>query len=179
MLAAGRGQRMGADQTPKLLLPLRDGAPILAHAIRNLAALEPMEMIVVVRPDLNELSEAAMEAGKAKPTLNLRCVPNPRFAEGMGTSLAVGVAALSEGAKAVLVTLGDMPFVASGIIETLLTAYAREGKSITMPMYGRAVGPPTIFDRSAFPDLMKLEGEAGGRQLLALYPNQACLVQFL
>ena len=43
MLAAGRGKRMGdTGAVPsKLMLPLRDGQPVLAHALRSAAALEP------------------------------------------------------------------------------------------------------------------------------------------
>ena len=49
---------------------------------------------------------------------------------------------------------------------------------MTIPQYGGEVGPPTLFARQLFPDLLHLTGEAGGRQLLAKYPDQACLVPF-
>src|SRR5215213_7193129 len=51
LLAAGRGSRMGGD-VPKLLLPMQDGRPMLLHAVENAVKLEPLELIVVVRPDI-------------------------------------------------------------------------------------------------------------------------------
>ncbi len=133
-------------------------------------------MVVVVQPDAPELSNAVV--GAQDIALNVRCVPNPRYEEGMATSLASGVAALDDRIEAALVMLGDMPFVAPAIVETLMAAYVREHKAVTIPMYGSAVGPPTLFARQTFPDLLKLQGEVGGRQLLTMYPESACLVSF-
>ncbi len=159
-----------------MLLPLGDGEPVIRHAIRAAAVLVPADMVVVIRPDAPELSNAVIEAQDIAP--NLRCVLNSRYKEGMATSLASGVAALDDRIEAALVMLGDMPFVEPGIVETLMAAYVREHKPVTIPMYGGAVGPPTLFARQSFPDLLKLQGEVGGRQLLTMYPESACLVSF-
>src|SRR5438132_1425988 len=53
VLAAGRSRRMGGRQ--KLLLPWRDGEPILHHVAAAALAAHPLEVVVVVRPDLIEL----------------------------------------------------------------------------------------------------------------------------
>jgi molybdenum cofactor cytidylyltransferase len=169
VLAAGRGSRMGA--TPKLLLPLEDGRPIIRHAVGNALEWTPAEIVVVVRPDLPAIEEAL--AG-----LPVRCVPNPRYEEGMATSLAVGIGALSSRVEAVLVALGDEPYVDEQIVMQLTAAYLDEGKPITIPRYGEQVGPPTLFARSIFPELLMLEGDVGGRQLLSKYPDLVCLVPF-
>lgn len=178
VLAAGRGQRMGVEHGPKLLLPMGDGEPIIRHTIRTAAALEPAELVVVIRPDLPELADAITAACSFAPNVNIICVPNPRYQEGMATSLAAGVSALGERVEAALVMLGDMPFVAPGIVEGLIAAYASERKPVTIPVYGSEVGPPTLFSRQVFPDLEKMQGDVGGRQLLRAYPELACLVYF-
>jgi molybdenum cofactor cytidylyltransferase len=167
---------MGLERGSKLLLPLSDGQPIIAHTIRNAASLEPAELVVVIRPDLPELSDAIVGTRFAAP--NIKCVPNPHYQQGMGTSLAVGVAVLNGQIEAALVMLGDMPYVSPGIVEALVAAYVGECKLITIPVYGNAVGPPTLFARQTFPDLLGLQGEVGGRQLLTMYPGSACLVRF-
>jgi molybdenum cofactor cytidylyltransferase len=169
VLAAGRGLRMGVQ--PKLLLPLRDGRPVIWHAVSQAAALQPSELAVVVRPDLPEI-------GKAISDLPVRCIPNPRYEEGMGTSIAVGVAALGEGIQATLVMLGDEPEVNLAVVEKLVAAFLREGKQATIPLYGKEVGPPSLFSRELFPELMKLEGDTGGRQVVANRPGLVCLVPF-
>ena len=141
------------------------------HVARDALALGPFEVVVVVRPDLPEITGAL-------GGLPVRCVPNPRYEQGMGTSLAAGIAALQSEVEAVIVLLGDMPYVARDVIERLVSASLSERKPVTMPLYGSEVGPPTIFARQVFPELLRLEGEAGGRQLIAARPEIACLVPF-
>jgi len=171
ILAAGLGRRMGDAARPKLLLPWHDGKPILWHTVRNALSLELGEVIVVVRPDLPEMLEALRD-------LPVRCVPNPRYMEGMGTSLAVGIEALSEDAEAVLLMLGDEPDVSVDIVARLIEVYSRNGTPITIAKYGEQVGPPAIFARSIFPDLIRLDGDVGARQLIARHSEWACVVSF-
>jgi molybdenum cofactor cytidylyltransferase len=163
------------SDSSKLMLPLRDGKPIAWHSIRGAAALEPYELVVVVRPDQPTLTGIVDEAAQGERT---KCIMNHRYREGMGTSLSAGIEALDPGTQAALVMLGDMPFVAPHIIEALISAYQKEKKNITIPTYGTTVGPPTLFARAAFDDLRRLTGEAGGRQLVAMYPEAVCLVPF-
>jgi molybdenum cofactor cytidylyltransferase len=162
---------MGTDSPPKLLLPLEDGRPIVRHAADGALALEPSELIVVVRPDLPAVAAALVG-------LFLTCVPNPRYTDGMGTSLAIGVKSLAKSTRAVLVMLGDEPAVPSEIVQTLVGAYLHEHKPITIPTYGSQPGPPTLFSRSLFPELSSLEGDTGGRQLIARHPDLVCHVPF-
>jgi molybdenum cofactor cytidylyltransferase len=171
ILAAGRGTRMGSAHPSKLLLPWRDGKPILWHTVQSALSLGPGEVIVVVRPDLPEMVEALSD-------LPIRCVPNPSYEEGMGTSLAVGIGALGEEVEAAMLMLGDEPDVPRRIIERLVAAYQSEGKAITIPMYGKHIGPPAIFARRIFPELMRLEGDAGARSLVAQHSDWTCIVPF-
>jgi molybdenum cofactor cytidylyltransferase len=169
VLAAGRGTRMG--EAPKMLLPLSDGKTLLRHSVENALALQPAETLVVVRPDLPQLT-VSLEG------LSVRCVPNPRYQEGMGRSIAAGVQVLGPDIEAVLVVLGDEPFVAGRIFERLVEAFLRERKPVTIPRYGEQFGPPTIFSCKLFPLLAKLEGDTGGRQLVKQQPDLACVVPF-
>lgn len=156
---------------PKLLLRLRDGEAIVRHAVRGALRFEPLETLVVVQPHMPEIEQALDD-------LPVRCVPNPRYGEGMGTSLAAGVAALGKDAEGVLVILGDEPAVAPHIVQALIEAYLRECKAITIPCYGAQFGPPTIFSAEAFPLLRALGGDTGGRQLAAQHPKMTCIVPF-
>jgi len=169
ILAAGKGTRMG--EQPKLLLPLADGKPVLWHTTHYALSLSANEVIVVTRPDLPEMAQAICD-------LDVRCISNPRYAEGMATSLAAGIEALESSKDAALVMLGDEPYVNPLIIEALVSAYERERKPITMPLYGDQPGPPTLFARESFSDLVKLEGDTGGRQLARKHPAWVCFVPF-
>src|SRR5438477_12018025 len=142
MLAAGKGRRMGTGSAPgaKLLLPLGDGRPIVAHAVGNALALGPTELVVVVRPDTPEIATAAtlgLRFGSSPPGQSpIRYVTNPRHEEGMATSLAAGISALGDDIEATLVMLADMPRVDTGVVARLVSAYGRERKPIIIPLYG-------------------------------------------
>jgi molybdenum cofactor cytidylyltransferase len=167
VLAAGRSRRMGAQH--KLLLPWRDGEPILHHVVRAALAWGPLEVVVVVPPDTFALAGAL--AG-----LPARLVGNPQWTAGMGTSLAAGVAALGPAAQAALILLGDSPGVDPGIIAALVAAYQTTGQPIAVPFYGGEPGPPTLFARSMFPDLLRLQGDTGGRLIVRHYPDHVARV---
>ncbi len=169
VLAAGRGTRI--PHARKMLLPLKDGKTLLRHSVENVLALQPAETIVVVRPDLPEV-EHGLDG------LPVRCVTNPRYMEGMGTSIAAGILASGPEIEAALVALGDEPFVSGRIFEWLVAAFLRERMPVTIPRYGEQFGPPTIFSRELFPMLAELQGDTGGRQIVARQPELACVVPF-
>lgn len=160
---------MGTE--PKLLLRLQDGDPIIRHAVQGALRFEPLETVVVVQPHMPGIEQATSD-------LPVRCVPNLRYAEGMGTSLAVGVQALGKDTQGVLVLLGDEPVVTSHIVHELIQTYLRERKAITVPRYGTQFGPPTLFSREAFHMLGSLQGDTGGRQLAVRHAEMTCAVQF-
>ncbi|MGI8587296.1 MAG: nucleotidyltransferase family protein [Chloroflexia bacterium] len=169
VLAAGGSGRMGE---PKLLLPHpADGAPLLRHSVGGVLALEPLEVVVVLRHDLPAL-------GDALTGLTVRPVPNPDFAEGMSTSLRAALAALTPEAEAALVVLGDTPDVPASVFAALLSAYLAARRRITISVYGDISAPPTIFSRAAFPALASLTGDQGGRRAASLHPEWVERVEF-
>lgn len=170
VLAAGVGRRM--DRQPKLLLPMKDGKRILWHAVNNALCWQPSELLVVVRPDLPRLTQALSD-------LPVRCIENPRYLEGIGTSLAVGIAALGPEIRATFVLLADQPAVPSKIIEHVVEAYRQTGKLIVVPRYGDRIGPPTLFSSETFQELFGLSGDIGGRQIILRDPERVHTVSFL
>jgi molybdenum cofactor cytidylyltransferase len=169
VLAAGRSRRMGPQH--KLLLPWRDGEPILRHVVTSALAVQPTEVLVVVRPDMFALAGAVVG-------LPVRLVGNPAWEEGMGTSLAAGIAALAPATQAVLVLLGDSPDIDPAILAALVAAYQRTGLPIAIPIYGDDPGPPTLFGRALFPELLGLRGDTGGRLIVRHYPDHVARVPF-
>jgi molybdenum cofactor cytidylyltransferase len=155
----------------KLLLSMPDGRSILAHAVTNALSLRPLEVVVVVRPDLPALVDTLSG-------LPVQVVSNPRYDQGMGTSLAAGVTALRDSTQAVLVLLGDEPDVSPVLVQKLVQSYVSNKAAISVPTYGEQVGPPTLFSSDLFADLAFLQGDVGGRQLFALYPDRVCRVPF-
>jgi molybdenum cofactor cytidylyltransferase len=75
---------------------------------------------------------------------------------------------MSANAEGVLISLADHPFVTAPMLDRWLSAFRNDpslryvaGASGGVPM------PPVLWSRAAFPSLETLEGDAGGRQLIA------------
>jgi len=153
LLAAGSGRRFGGD---KLLAQLADGTPIAVATTAVLVATLP-HVVAVVRPDAAILTAVLRERGAD-------VVLCPHADEGMGTSLAWGVAAAS-GWTGWIVALADMPFVQPATVRMLAAAVAG-GAALAAPRYEGRRGHPVCFGLSYRKALLALRGDRGGRDLL-------------
>lgn len=153
LLAAGAGTRFGAD---KLLHPVADGVPLAVAAARTLAAVLPGSL-AVVRPGAPELARWLAAQG-------LEVVVNPRAGQGMGASLARGVAAARE-ADGWVIALADMPWVQADTVAAVAGALAA-GAVLAAPLYRGRRGHPVGIGREFLDELLALRGDAGARALL-------------
>ncbi|MBB3973747.1 NTP transferase domain-containing protein [Hansschlegelia beijingensis] len=158
VLAAGRSTRMGG---PNKLLETVQGRPLVRHAVEAALAAGLGEVLVVTGHQ-----RAAVEA--ALSGLPVRFVPNPSFAEGLSTSLRAGLEALPAKADGALVLLGDMPLVKPALLARLVAAFDPAGGAhVVAPVRDGRRGNPVLWGRRFFPALCAIEGDAGGRHLLA------------
>jgi molybdenum cofactor cytidylyltransferase len=153
LLAAGASTRFGSN---KLLHPLADGRPIVLVSALNLRAALP-NTLAVLRAHNPALTEVFAEHGIAHMIAT-------RAAEGIGASLAQGVAAASQ-AKGWLIALADMPYLKR---ETLLAiAGALEGgAAIAVPKFHGQRGHPVGFSARFREALMQLKGDEGARGIM-------------
>ena len=161
VLAAGRATRMGE---PKVLLPLA-GRTLLAHAISAAQASRCDAVLVVAGSHADEVRREA-------ETLGVPVVVNPRFAEGMATSVAAGIAALPADCGAAVILLGDQPRVGAAAIDRLIAAWRKTGNAMVLSRYGEVTGAPALIARELFPEAAALTGDAGARRLAARHPDR-------
>jgi molybdenum cofactor cytidylyltransferase len=162
VLAAGTSSRYGESNK---LLEQVDGEPLVGHAVESILSAGPDGVTVVLGHDA-----ARMEAALADHEVDLRT--NDAFASGRSTSVATAVAAARErDADAVLIALGDMPFIRVESIETLLEAYARGAGDALAAAYEGKRGNPVLFDERFFDALSAIDGDVGGREILQSDPD--------
>ncbi|HEU5102523.1 MAG TPA: nucleotidyltransferase family protein [Roseiflexaceae bacterium] len=167
ILAAGASSRMGR---PKQLLDWQGRPLVRAAAETALAArLEPLVVVV---------GGARAEVEAALAELPLRIVFNPEYAAGQSTSLRAGIAALDAHAEAVVVLLGDQPFVTTAIVERLVAEWLSTKAPIVAPIYAGQRGNPVLFARAVFPELLDIRGDQGARSVLAADPSRIHPVAF-
>lgn len=155
VLAAGGSVRMGKS---KLSLEIQ-GKTILEHALGPIHETGLKDVVVV-------FSEENEKLGHLVPP-EYRIVINRHSREGISTSLKAGVAAVDPRSQGILFALGDQPFVGLEVYEKLIQYYRRHLTLLTWPVHQGKRGNPVLFDRRLWPELMKIEGDEGGKQIMA------------
>ncbi|MDG5748934.1 nucleotidyltransferase family protein [Qipengyuania sp. XHP0207] len=145
LLAAGQAKRFGGGK----LLAEFQGQPLWERAAETAKAIDFCKRVVVVGPD-----------SPIESRLGWIRVENQFAENGMGTSITVGVRALTD-CDRVIIMLADMPLVSRTHLERLIAA---QGVAFTRYPDGSA-GCPAILPRSAFRQLEGLTGEQGARSL--------------
>jgi molybdenum cofactor cytidylyltransferase len=147
-----------------------DGIPMVARVVDALQESSAQRVIVVTGHEPEQIQEAL--SGR-----NVELVHNPDYAEGIGTSVRTGIAALGDHVDGALVALGDMPWVSAEVIKRLVDAFTSDGElSIFIPMFGRKRGNPVLWGSQHFPELLALAGDVGGKALFHRHAEAICYV---
>lgn len=163
--AGGLSERMGAVN--KLLLPLK-GRTVLEHVVDAAVQVRPLEILLVTGSDRDEVARVIASR-------DVRCVHNPEFAEGMGSTLRTGIAAASPEASGYAILLADLPFVRSQTIRLLAENLTAD--RIVVPTYEGERGHPVFFGRSFRDELLSLRGDTGGRRIIDAHPDAVDLIE--
>lgn len=152
VLAAGAGSRF-VGTSHKLDAELR-GRPLLRHAVDAALAAAIGPVIVVT----------ARHVTTSLPS-TVTTVANDSWADGQMSSLRIGIAAAA-GAHAVVVGLGDQPFVRADAWR----AVAASDAPIAVATYDGRRGHPVRLHESVW-DLLPQAGDEGARTLMRLRPD--------
>lgn len=154
ILAAGEGSRF-ASETHKLLASLH-GRPVVAHAVDHALAADLNVIVVTGAVDLT-------------PAIGGRCftVHNRRWADGQASSAHLGLELAAElGHDAVVLGLGDQPFLAPGAWRRVAAADAPIG----IATYGGRRGHPVRLSSQVWP-LLPTVGDEVGRAVFGSRPD--------
>ena len=161
VLAAGAGSRLGGG---KMLVPVH-GKPMLQHVLDRVADAGVGEAVVVLGQDADAVEDAIAWRSETR-------VRNPDPERGLASSLQVGMAAVDPAVEAVLILLGDQPFVLPGAIRALLDSPADPNRPIAAPVHGDNRGRnPVLVRRVAFGLVGEATGDRGLGPILAAHPE--------
>jgi molybdenum cofactor cytidylyltransferase len=162
VLAAGQSRRMGRNN--KLLAEI-DGIAMVRRSAENILESRARPVIAVTGHE-RDRTEAAL-AG-----LDLSFAHNQDYADGLSTSLKVGLAGLDEDIDGILVCLGDMPRVSPETVDKLISAFDPvEGRAICVPTWRGKRGNPVLWARRFFEEMMEVSGDVGARHLIGAYAD--------
>lgn len=151
ILAAGRSRRMGKF---KPLLPFGDQT-VIESCVGNLRAAGVAEIVVVLGHRGEEVREKLKSA-------SIAFVTNANPDSEMSASIALGVGALANTSRAVLITPADHPAIHPETIELLIEKW-RGGAKLIQPDFEGKGGHPVLIDLSYRDELKRLHPHSGLR----------------
>jgi molybdenum cofactor cytidylyltransferase len=168
VLAAGEGRRVGS---PKALLPLA-GATLVEHLVREVRAVVD-DTVVVSGAEGDRVDALAAGAG-ALP------VRNPRWREGMTSSVQAGVAALPQPIGAFLILPVDHVFTTRDDVTRLIAAWSAAADPelvIARPVHGGSFGHPVLFGAGHARAFLELESGVPARDVYRRHRARVVLVE--
>lgn len=157
LLAAGTSSRFGSRN--KLLEDV-DGEPMVRRVAETLLATRLTSVVIVVGHD-------AVRVRSCLSDLNVHATENDAYEQGQSTSVREGVKYIAEnGADAILIALGDMPYLSPQTVDAIIAAYEDGAGSALAAAYKGKRGNPVLFDARHFDALTSVKGDTGGRHIL-------------
>ncbi len=159
VLAAGFGRRFG---TTKQLATLPSGKTVLEQTLMNLSSATS-NILLVTRAEISTNIEH----------LDINSCVFENAQQGMGASLAFGMSRIPDW-EAVMICLGDMPFISAASYKKLLAA--AETDRIIVPTLSSQIANPCIFGKHFYSELKQLQGDSGGRNIIKRHPSSVIAV---
>lgn len=158
-MASGFGSRFGSN---KLMYRL-DGKPLYLHALTNL--IEASKVLskdyttkIVVASQYEDILKDCESHG-------VMTVYNPDSEKGITASLKLGVQAVPE-AEHYAFFVADQPYFKPETTVDFILRYLQSGKTIGCVTDGENWGNPVIFSENYRCELLSLEGDKGGKQVM-------------
>ena len=163
ILAAGISVRFGEN---KLLYEI-DSKPMYRHILdimyelyKDNKVLEPLTVIN------NENIQSQLD------DLNYKYVVNENSINGLSTSIQKGLENIQLDKETyVMFFTADQPFIKKESIEEFIDNFKSSKKPLGCVYYGEVSGNPCIFSKSYTDDLMKLQGDLGGKKVIHDHMN--------
>lgn len=158
---------------PKQLLPY-NGKSLLEHTV-DIANETDANPVIVTLGANAALLEKEIDEKK------VHIVENKEWKEGMASSIRCGLNTLlhiAPFADAVILMVCDQPFVSASLLNELIATQKNTGKPIVISQYENTMGPPALFYKIVFPQLLQLQGDAGARKIVEKHSHDVATVLF-
>ena len=170
LLAAGSSTRM---KRPKQLLQV--GEETLLGRILKETLDSDLDKVVLV------LGHKAKEIRRGLDRLldhpRLRVAENRHYRKGISSSIIAGLSEIEDSHDHAMVLLADMPRIDTRLINILLQKYLASGLPLGAVRIKNRRSHPVIFSRKIYPELRRLQGDRGARELFQKFRDKVMLVE--
>ena len=156
LLAAGASSRFGS---PKLLANV-EGEPVLRKITRTFCVGGADEVLVVMPENEGDGLQSLLRRSIEDLRGPIRCVVNPKWRDGMFTSVKAGLRALSDHTTHVAVSPADLPFLREESLRAVLSAAAcvtsegNQHSTLLVPTHEGRRGHPLVFSSALVPRVL-------------------------
>jgi len=158
ILAAGGSTRFGS---PKQLLDFH-GKPFVRVIAEKALTAGLVPVIVITGADDVEVEVAVRH-------LPVKIVRNPEWQAGQSSSIRKAISSIPANVGAAIFLLADQPQVTTSVLRALVERHAQDLPAVLAPYVLDRRANPVLFDRVTFPDLLRLEGDQGGRTIFSKF----------
>ena len=173
IMASGLSRRFGEN---KLLVDI-DGKPMAHYVLENVSKFlmkYPDQGTGIVVSSYDEI----LNTGKL---LGLKCVQNKYPERGQSESIKLGLLQpieVDEDKKEAAVFLtADQPWMAEDTLEAFLLKAMETKSGFLCARNNKISGSPVSFDEKYYPDLLKLQGDQGGKKVMNKFLNDVAYVE--
>lgn len=162
IMAAGASRRMGKS---KLLLPL-EGTPALQYFLEGFPFFLFFQVnLVVSNPEL-------LTFCKAFPLNQILIAPDST----KHVTVRKGTEAC-QNSDGIMYMVADQPLIKMETLLKLVQAFKQDPTKIVIPFCDGKPRNPVIFPKETFAELMKIEGDRGGRDVIDSHPELQVFVE--
>lgn len=161
ILAAGEGKRAGGGKLKKII----DGKPMLQHGV-EMAARSSLDDVLLVTGYERNLGEAMAKR------YGIKSYFNPNYSQGMSTSLKLGISKIPQGVSAMVVLLGDMPYIKRETIEAMIDLHKTTRSKIIIPIYHGRRGHPVLLSCIYKEEIYNTAGDMGAREIIKRHSDE-------
>jgi molybdenum cofactor cytidylyltransferase len=167
ILAAGESLRLGS---PKQLL-LYQGTSLIRYLAKTALDSRAHKVSVVIGAHAQKIRDEISH-------LPLSIISNPKWNEGISSSIRAAVETLGPNAAAILFLLSDQPLVSTPILNALVDSFRRYSDRIAASAYSNTVGVPALFPKGYFHELAGLTGDAGAKTVILRHMDSVSTIPF-
>ena len=161
LLAAGQSKRMKGEN--KMLKKIQ-GVPLLERSVKNVLASNVDELIIVLGYQ-KKIVEKIIDKN-----VKIKLVFNKNFKSGIASSIKIGLKSLAQNTEGFFICLADMPMIKANIYNQLIKFKLKN--DIVVPVCNGKRGHPVLFSISMKEKVMKVEGDMGAKNILAMDENK-------
>ena len=170
IMASGKSERMG---TNKLLLEYR-GMTFIENTLEKVLKENFYEFAIVVSDKKVKRKVQDYIKNLETDEKKIYIVDNKKSEKGQSESIKIGLKTLGK-CDGYMFFSCDQPFLTSDTIKKILKNFNPE--RITIPEYNGKRSLPVIFGENFKEELLKLEGDTGGKTVISNHPDKIRIVE--